>query len=552
MVLVPIKKPKLDKKARGGFYSTALYGWLITSPLTGPTTSGRGAREIPNMWPGVRSRGQEIIEGMFEHSGQAYHVSIFAALPDNAPVKWLRWFHSFAWLSDLKSLGTTDGALYARERLSEWIEAAKNWNENSWAVDVTAVRISNLMMNWNFLVGQSQLEDIDHEFRKRLTQSIVRDTRHLLKAMPTPDSGYVRFLAIKGFVISAHALFNRARLKNDAMKRLEAEIKIQILPDGGHVERNPMVLSQILADIIEIKNMLAHLGADVPGWLQNAIDRAAPMLRMLRHPDGGLALFNGAGVGDNGFLDNLLLQSGSTAAMPMSAPYSGFERLSSGATHIIMDTGVPGGPGFKHHAGTLSFEMSSSGQRMIVNCGDRDEIDEPWHSALAATAAHSTLVVNDTSSSAERYGTGKRRGPFNVTCKRGEQEDHGIVVEASHDGYANIFGLVHHRAIFLAAGGGDVRGEDRLVGTGGEQFTIRFHLHPRAHASLLSGGTGVLIKLGKKELWRFHASLGEITLEESIYAAKPGMPKHSEQIVITGPLSGNGVLVKWAFSLEAS
>jgi len=275
-------------------------------------------------------------------------------------------------------------------------------------------------------------------------------------------------------------------------------------------------------------------------------------LRMLRHPDGGLALFNGANVGDNGFLDNLLLQSGSTAAMPMSAPYCGFERLSSGATHIIIDTGIPGGPGFKHHAGTLSFEMSTNNQRMIVNCGDREGGDEPWHSALAATAAHSTLVVNDTSSSAKRGQTGQRRGPLNVTHKRGEMDDAGIVVETSHDGYANIFGLTHHRAIFLSPGGDNVRGEDRLVGTGGEQCAIRFHLHPRAHASLLSSGSGVLIKIGKKELWRFHASLGEITLEESIYAGRGGLPKHSEQIVVNVPLSGNGALIKWAFSLEAS
>ncbi|MDH5771600.1 MAG: heparinase II/III family protein [Rhodospirillaceae bacterium] len=552
MVLVPVKKPKADKKARCGFCTTALYRWFITSPLTGPVTTGRGAKAIPNMWPGDIARGQEILDGMFEHGGHAHNVTIFAALPENASPEWLRWFHSFAWLSDLKALGTTEAAHFARERISEWIAANANWNEHSWAIDATAKRVCNWMMNWNFLIGQSPLDDIDREFKKRAVQSLVRDTRHLVKSSPGPNAGYVRFIGAKGFVVSAHAFFNRARMKNESIKRLEAEIAKQILPDGGHVERNPQIIANALNDMIEIKNMLANFGEDVPGWLQSAIDRTAPMLRMLRHPDGGLALFNGASVGDNGFLDNLLLQSGSTAATLMSAPYSGFERLSSGATHIIMDTGMPGGPGSRHHAGTLSFEMSSNNQRMVVNCGDREGTNEPWHAALAATAAHSTLVVNDTSSSAERGNGRQRRGPLNVTHKRGEMADEGIVVEASHDGYANIFGLTHHRAIFLSPGGNNVRGEDRLVGTGGEQCTIRFHLHPRAHASLLSSGAGVLIKLGKKELWRFHASLGEITLEESIYAGRGGLPKHSEQIVVTVPLSGNGTLVKWAFALETT
>ena len=554
MVLVPIKKSKADKadkKSRGGFVSSALYRGLITSPIAGPITSGRAGQAIPNMWPGNPERGREIMDNMFEHMGEAHRVAIASALPEQASKKWLRWFHSFAWLADLKALGGDEAARFAVMRTSEWIEANRVWDEYSWAKDITATRISNWMISWDFITGKGS----EPEFKKRAVKSLIRDTRHIMKSGGENDAGFTRLHALKGFVVAAHALFAKPRLKSESMKRFAAEVGAQILPDGGHIERNPQVLALALNDLIEIKNMLASLGEDVPGWLQNAIDRAAPMLRMLRHPDGGLALFNGAGVGDSGFLDQLLLQSGSTANTPMSAPHTGFQRLSSGATHIIMDTGIPGGCSgrdVRHHAGTLSFEMSTNNQRMIVNCGDRESDDEPWRSALSASAAHSTLIVNDTSSSAERGGGGKRRGPLNVTCKRGEAEDEGIVVETSHDGYANIFGLIHQRALFLAPGGDNIRGEDRLVGTGGEQFTIRFHLHPRAHASLLSGGGGVLIKLGKKELWRFHASMGEITLEESIYAGRLGLPKHTEQIVVSGPLSGNGALVKWAFSRETT
>ena len=581
MVLLPIKKSSLNKKSSGGFVSSALYRWLITSPLTGPVTSGRASKTIPNMWPGNPERGSEIMDGMFEHLGEAHRVAIASALPEQASRKWLKWFHSFAWLSDLKALGGIDAAGFAAMRTSEWIEANKNWNEHSWDKSVTATRISNWMINWDFICGEGSEnsespKNSGPEFKKRAVKSLIRDTRHIMKSAASAKvmknaasakvmksvksaasakAGFQHLHALKGFVIAAHALFAKPRLKSESMKYFEAAVANQILPDGGHVERNPQVLALVLNDLIEIKNMLAALGSDVPGWIQNAIDRAAPMLRMLRHPDGGLALFNGAGVGDNGFLDQLLLQSGSTANTPNSAPHTGFQRLSSGATHIIMDAGIPGdfgGADVNHHAGTLSFEMSTNNQRMIVNCGDREDDGGPWRRALSASAAHSTMIVNDTSSSAERGGGGKRRGPLNVTCKRGELEDEGIVVETSHDGYANIFGLVHQRTLFLSPGGGDVRGEDRLVGTGGEQFTIRFHLHPRAHASLLSGGGGVLIKLGKKELWRFHSSTGEITLEESIYAGRLGLPKHTEQIVITGPLSGNGALVKWAFSRETA
>ncbi|MCK5445700.1 MAG: heparinase II/III family protein [Rhodospirillaceae bacterium] len=545
MDLVPIKNPRKANIERGGFQASALYRWLV---------AGKAPSKIPGglvlLWPGEMERGRRLTQGQFEHRGEMFALSIATALPEQASEKWKRWFHGFSWVSDLSALASVEASDDARDfahaRLSEWIEANHHWDRISWAPDVAAERITHWLGNWEFLSGGEH----GREFSRRASKSLVRDARHISRSLPPESAGFKRLHAIKGLVIAAHALFGKARIKAQTLRSFEAEIQAQVLPDGGHVERNPEIQAAVLSDLIEVKNMLAAFGEDVPGWLQSAIDRTAPMLRMLRHPDGGAALFNGAGVGDSGKFDQLLLFSGSAAAPPTGAPYAGFQRLSAGTTHIIMDTGNPGGPGSRHHAGTLSFEMSSHNQRMIVNCGDRGTTEEPWRSALAATAAHSTLVVNDTSSSGFIDGGGMRRGPFNVKCVRNQSDTDGILVEANHDGYANVFGLTHHRALFLSVDGESLRGEDRLVGTGGEQFTIRFHLHPRAHASLLSGGQGVLIKLGKKELWRFQVSSGEVTLEESIYAATLGLPKHSEQIVVSGPLSGNGALIKWAFLLE--
>ena len=308
MVLVPIKKKKENKSTGGGliggFVASGLYRWFITSPLTGPRTNGRAAQTIPTMWPGDLERGREILDCLFEHLGEGHRVSIATALPEHASNTWLNWFHGFAWLADLKALGGSDAKRFARERISEWIAGSQTWNRHSWDRDTTATRISNWLKNWDFLVdgGPENTPEptIARDFKPRVVASLVRDTRHLMSNVAEPKTGYSRLHGVMGFVVGAHGLFNKAKLKSESMKALEAEVGAQILPDGGHIERNPMVLALALNDLIEIKNMLAKLGNDVPGWLQNAIDRAAPMLRMLRHPDGGLALFNGAGVGDNG------------------------------------------------------------------------------------------------------------------------------------------------------------------------------------------------------------------------------------------------------------
>src|SRR3546814_4143079 len=78
-----------------------------------------------------------------------------------------------------------------------------------------------------------------------------------------------------------------------ALRLLEAEIARQVLPDGGHAERSPVVQLEVLRHFVEMRAMLAAAQEESPAALQNAIDRMAPALRFFRHGDDRLALFNG-------------------------------------------------------------------------------------------------------------------------------------------------------------------------------------------------------------------------------------------------------------------
>ena len=50
------------------------------------------------------------------------------------------------------------------------------------------------------------------------------------------------------------------------------------------------------------------------------------------------------------------------------------------------------------HAGCLSFELSARNHRIVVNCGLPGTSRETWRQVARASAAHSTVVFNDTSS----------------------------------------------------------------------------------------------------------------------------------------------------------
>src|SRR4029077_17412285 len=88
-------------------------------------------------------------------------------------------------------------------------------------------------------------------------------------------------------------LANQARHIRSASKKLSDELQRQILPDGGHISRNPGALIEILIDLLPLRQTFAARNIAPPPALLNAIDRMMPMLRFFRHGGGNFALVNG-------------------------------------------------------------------------------------------------------------------------------------------------------------------------------------------------------------------------------------------------------------------
>ncbi len=318
-----------------------------------------------------------------------------------------------------------------------------------------------------------------------------------------------------------------------------------MLPDGGHRSRSGAAQLACLRCLVETRAALLAAAQPVPEFLQQAIERAAPMLRFFRHGDGKLALFNGAVEMDPASIDLALARAEARARAPLSATDSGFERLQAGGTLVLFDCGKPAPAGFDGdaHAGILSFEMSHGRERLIVNCGAYDGPNAEWRMAMRATAAHSALVVADTNSVEIRPDGTLSRGPDTVSQERTD-EDGNVWASASHDGYRRPFGLTHVRQLFLAADGDDLRGEDSLTGSAGRGFAIRFHLHPEVEATLAPEG-GVLLRLPGGSAWRFRAEGAVLSLGESIYLGS-GAPRKSRQVLLDGHVGTHGATVRWA------
>ena len=498
------------------------------------------ALPVRDPWPGDPGRGAALLKGELEFGGaiRKLHPGGWAEILGSEELRANA--HAFTWLRDLRALGTDAARLRARLLVSEWITAPPP-DPIAYRPDVAGARITAWLGHYDFFAATA-----DDGFRQRLMARLVADARALSAALPAEELDARALTALKGLIAAAVALPEHAGFMVRALRFLPQEIQRQVLPDGCHVERSPAAQLTALQDLTEIRALLQAGQTQPPQALTNAIERMAPALRVLRHGDGGLALFNGSREEKSALIDLVLTQAGRGGRGPSALLDGGFQRLQAGRSVLIVDCGAPPPAGIDRHAhaGTLAMELSIGRDRMIVNCGAFPAGPPEWRDAARATAAHSTLVIADHNSS-ELRPDGLGRRPEVVEAQR--QEANGAHwLEVHHDGWKKPFGAVHRRRLYMSESGEDIRGEDVIEAAQPQPFDLRFHLHPDVQASLQQDGEAVLLRLRSGSGWRLRADHARLTLEESIYLGG-AEPRRAEQVVLNGMADGPQH-VKWAIS----
>lgn len=546
--------------------------WAYRQTLHGPMpdTMVHYPRDLR---PGRVDKADALFQGRYDLPGGQVRTgghSPFSIEPPNET--WAEELHGFSWARHFSAAGGDAARTHARGLVQHWIEMFGLWDDIAWRPHVIGRRLTSWTSN-----GALLMEDSDLIYRSTLLRNMARQARHLSRTVNRAPAGEPRLTAAIGLAFSGLCLSEGAKRLRKGLTIVGRELNQQILPDGGHISRNPAAQLSILLDLISLRDALMAQRHEVPEPIRNAVDRMMPMLRFFRHGDGKLALFNGSDEGPDGAVDAALAEDDAKGKPFGLAPHSGYQRLTAGPTCLIMDTGPPPPGAYSHasHAGCLSFEMSVGRCRLVVNCGTSRMLGVDWHAASRATAAHSTAIVADTSSARFTQGAmghillGPRlmEGPAHVESRRNESED-GIWLEAAHDGYAKLFNVHHRRRLFLDESGEDLRGEDILTRVeeepgglfgpfakpkteGEESISLRFHLHPDARASLAHDGSNVLVLLPNGDGWQFRvkAQSGDcaLTLEESVYLGAADRTRRSEQIVVTTTLLREEARLNWAW-----
>jgi uncharacterized heparinase superfamily protein len=462
--------------------------------------------------------------------------------------------HGFGWLRHLRAAESALSKANGRALVADWITASKaSFPAVAGRPDVVARRLMSWLSQTPLL-----LDGADAGFYKILVKALAADVMRLKRARrAVPDTEIRLMIQVALTYYALAAAEGDAEIKQAASDLCNI-LDSQILADGGHVSRNPQVLINLLLDLLPLKLAFLWRRIQTPQPIVAAIDRMMPMLRMMRHADGAIALFNGMGATRADLVAAVLAQDDTMAPAPLNAPYAGYQRAEQGGAIVLLDAAPAPKPPLasKAHAAPGAFEFSADGCRIVVNCGAPPAHRPEMLPYARLTAAHSTLIVADesigrfTSTATMRALVGEQyvAGARHVNLRRADTGD-GTILAVDHDGYRRRFGIIHERKLALAGDGARLEGEDRVKPVRQRRehdYALRFHLHPLVKATLRSDRLGAFLVLPNRVIWEFEAGGLEIALEETIFFASSEGLRRSDQLVVSAN-TGAQPSVAWSF-----
>ncbi len=502
--------------------------------------------------------GRAIASGTLRYAGHEEAIRLLKFSAVSAPRRWREWAHGFGWLRDLAAVADRKkGSIPAELVVEAWLADHGEYDDLAWRPDILGRRILFWTLYAPYILSRG--EPI---YRSLVLNHLARGARHLDRAYDKADPGFARIEAVGGMLAAGLMLPDGATRTVRAEAALQSAIEAFVFADGGVVSRRPSDILIVAETLLALRALYEARRIDTPEAITQTLDTLASGLKGASLGDGALAAIHGGNVCAAARVAHVLSLIGGAARPTRNGNASGFQRLSAGNSIIVADAGPPpaarmmcGG-----HAGTLAFEMSDGATRLIVNCGGGFGAPQPLSPKLTqlmrSTAAHSTLVIADTNSTQLNPGGGLGKGVDEVVVTRHESEE-GSWLDASHDGYAKRFGLLHRRRIFLSGDGRDLRGEDVLSPVRGRglglrrralRFDIRFHLGPGAEATPTADGKGALVKLPTGHVWQVKVRGGALDVDESLWIDAEGQLRPIMQLVVTGETVRRAdTAINWSF-----
>lgn len=391
---------------------------------------------------------------------------------------WLFHLHYLEWLEELTSTSnSTDfDMLWA-----SWHASTKFGANPEWSPYVASVRVWVLCM----AAQRAALGGPGH--RAELASDIALHGRFVNASLEVDVGGNHLVKNLKG-VVGCGVFLGDDRLVRAASEMLQRELNDQGLPDGAHFELSPSYHAQVLADFIDIENLLsADDRPPVPG-LHERIEAMRDWLSDMVLPDGEVPMFNDCTRVGSERLAALGLRDAADSHLVVKEASGYVIAKPDSRLHFVLDIGRPCPPELPAHAHAdcLSFEMCVDGRRVIVDPGTSTY--EPGDRRMweRGTPAHNTVAI-DGENQTEVWATFRAARLAKPLLERADDDAEVITVIGSHNGYERLRGKPRHRRTWEMREGTVVI-KDEVTGKGTHLMSARLQLAPGIDAAMTTDG----------------------------------------------------------------
>jgi uncharacterized heparinase superfamily protein len=263
-----------------------------------------------------------------------------------------------------------------------------------------------------------------------------------------------------------------------ALRRLARQLTKQVLADGGHYERSPAYHCQVLADLMDVADLLRTAGRPPANEITQTVERMRRWLGAVLGPDGQVPLLNDGYPVDRELLT--VLRPGPDPVTPASPlyvlPATGLVRAVAGGWHLLADVGPPCPPSLPGHAhaDTLGCLLHVDAVPLLIDTGTSTYEPGPVRRHERSTAAHSTVEVDGTDST-EVWGVFRAGRRARVGGLTAHADSSSVTCEAVHDGFRCLTGRPLHRRRWSLTGDG-LRVDDVVTGRGRHEIVVRWQL----------------------------------------------------------------------------
>ena len=317
---------------------------------------------------------------------------------------------------------------------------------------------------------------------------------------------------------------------------------------GMHKSYNVLEHSKFINNLNELKNIYLFFGKEISSNINEVLIKMTSLLNEYFHVDGSIPLFNGSNNNYTKKIYNSLNKEEYLISRNFLNTKNGIAFYSDKNKKVFFDTVQPNKDKISNNlsAGTLSFEFSAMGEKLITNCGASESSGKnPEY--LRYSAAHSTIILQNTNISEIKENNPHIKFPQSVQFNLSNHEDFTLF-EASHNGYVKKFNKIIKRKIIINKSEEKIKGEDSIISFKNIEnriiYHIRFHLVDGFTFNFTNNKKNLILKSKLNNMWLFKSDT-ELIVEDSIMVDN-NIIKPTKQIVIKGVVNNNKQIKKWS------